>query len=448
MYQHHKHLVLASLIGGLALSGLVACGGTGGEPSTFVVTVENISDAYSFLASGAHDIPMGSDMPGEIGPGEAYEHEFYAGPEQRLTFALMFVESNDFFYAPDEDGIALFDGDGNPINGDITSEVLLWDAGTEINQELGVGPDQAPRQSEPNTGDADPDDTVRLADDPSGNLPAVSEVLRATLTSGDGNHFTLRIENVSTTATLPLPDGTSIAVPLSPMAYVLHTESAPLFTAGEPDRGMGLETLAEDGDPWVLAAALEPLTGLATALSPGVYAVHHAGKVLFIEGQADLGYGMESLAEDGDPSAMNEALGNNELVIMHGIFDMPVGGGGATGQALPGDSYSFTIEAMPGDYLSFATMLVQSNDFFFAPSDSGMALFDSDNNPIGGDVTMDIAIWDAGTEVNQALGAGPDQAPRQAAPDTGEDENGAVERVTDPNVQAADQLIRVTISDQ
>jgi hypothetical protein len=39
-----------------------------------------------------------------------------------------------------------------PIAGDITSQILLWDAGTEVNEEPGLGPNQAPLQPAPNTG--------------------------------------------------------------------------------------------------------------------------------------------------------------------------------------------------------------------------------------------------------------------------------------------------------
>jgi hypothetical protein len=66
----------------------------------------------------------------------------------------MMGQSNDWFYAPAESGILLFKN-GNPISGDITSEIILWDAGTEVNQEPGIRPDQGPRQKAPNTGEAE-----------------------------------------------------------------------------------------------------------------------------------------------------------------------------------------------------------------------------------------------------------------------------------------------------
>jgi hypothetical protein len=37
----------------------------------------------------------------------------------------MFAQSNDLFYAPVEEGIALFDASGKPIAGDVISQILL-----------------------------------------------------------------------------------------------------------------------------------------------------------------------------------------------------------------------------------------------------------------------------------------------------------------------------------
>ena len=65
---------------------------------------------------------------------------------------MMNGQSNDEFYAPDEKGIALFDSKGTPVSGDITEKLILWDAGTEVNEELGIGPNQGPRQKGMNTG--------------------------------------------------------------------------------------------------------------------------------------------------------------------------------------------------------------------------------------------------------------------------------------------------------
>ena len=96
---------------------------------------------------------------------------------------------------------------------------------------------------------------------------------------------------------------------------------------------------------------------------------------------------------------------------------------------LPGQPFTFT--ASPGDKLQFATMFVQSNDLFFASWHGGTALFDAGGRAVHGKVTSQAALFDAGTEVNQAPGAGSDQAPRQAKPDTGAAEQVAIAPAAD-----------------
>ena len=93
----------------------------------------------------------------------------------------MFVQSNDLFYAPNGMGIKLFNQNGSPVVGDITSQIIFWDAGTEMNELPGFGLNQAPRQSGPDTG-ADENGTVRLVND-GFNYPSVSEVIRVTITN-------------------------------------------------------------------------------------------------------------------------------------------------------------------------------------------------------------------------------------------------------------------------
>jgi hypothetical protein len=135
---------------------------------------------HGIVASGAFDTPVGDSKPGPALPGKAYEFTFTAAPGARLSISTMFGQSNDLFYAPEEDGVALFDSGGTPIRGDITGQFLLWDAGTEVNEEPGLGKNQAPRQPAPNTG---PDErgVVRLVHD-SFTYPPVTSVIRVTIT--------------------------------------------------------------------------------------------------------------------------------------------------------------------------------------------------------------------------------------------------------------------------
>lgn len=88
-----------------------------------------------------------------IRPGETADVVIQARVGDRLDFGMMWAQSNDVFVAPRPDGAPLFDAEGQLR--DRLSEVFLWDAGTEVNQEPGAGDAQAPRQAAPNTGAAE-----------------------------------------------------------------------------------------------------------------------------------------------------------------------------------------------------------------------------------------------------------------------------------------------------
>lgn len=158
-----------------------------------------------------------------------------------------------------------------------------------------------------------------------------------------------------------------------------------------------------------------------TALAPGVWVVTTDTAPLFDVGARDRGEGLEALAEDGDPSALATTLGLLPAA-RSGAFDTPVGAG-APGPIGPGEAYEFTVDAYEADgNLNLATMVVESNDLFLSPAAAaGVDLFVPSLASIGGtlDVSASFAVWDAGTEANQATAAGGDQAPRQASANTG-----------------------------
>jgi len=111
---------------------------------------------------------------GMFAPG--LEFTVTAKPGDRLSFATMFVQSNDKVYAPAGGSLALFDANGAPVTGDLTAVVRLFDAGTEVDQQPGAGVDQAPRQKAANQG-ADQNGVVAEANDGFA-YPAAGEVIR------------------------------------------------------------------------------------------------------------------------------------------------------------------------------------------------------------------------------------------------------------------------------
>ncbi|MEM1029073.1 MAG: spondin domain-containing protein [Myxococcota bacterium] len=163
-------------------------------------------------------------------------------------------------------------------------------------------------------------------------------------------------------------------------------------------------------------------SALPGPIAPGAFGVDPGGDVLFTENAPDRGEGLEELAEDGGGGVLAQSLATAGVAVS-GAFDTPTGAD-QPGPAMPGGSYTFEVTASAADgNLTFATMLVQSNDLFFAPDGAGIPLFEPDGTPIAEtDVTSQVLIWDAGTEEDQAPGAGPAQAPRQSAAGEGADE--------------------------
>lgn len=219
-----------------------------------------------------------------------------------------------------------------------------------------------------------------------GNKRAVSQRSQVT-------RFKVRIENVSAKEQFTASNGTAWTLDFSPGVWLVSRESAPLFTPGQKDRGQGIEAIAEDGDPTNLAKLLQ----------------------------------------------------SQKSVQSSGVFNTAVGAMRAGG-IRPGQTFEFTIAAIPGEKLSFVTMFGQSNDWFYAPQ-SGIALFDASGKPVGGDVTSQIILWNAGTEVDEEPGIGATQGPRQKAPNTGVNENGIVQQVQYTAAYAQiSQVMRVTIT--
>jgi hypothetical protein len=391
----------------------------------FKVTIENVSETYNFFKSGVFNTSDGASSPGPLLPGSSYSFTFPASKGHKLSFATMYVQSNDLFFGPSDAGLDLFNGD-NPVTGDVTSMISLWDAGTEVNENPGTGPNQPIRQSSPNTGPAENGNVMMVND--AFTYPTVDQTIKVTLDYDGTSMFTVTIMNLSGSLT-----------PLAPGVWVIHDMPYALYKDGMPDYGKGLEGLAEDGNAGPLGEYLAMNSGYVSPLAPGVWMVHNNNKSLFDDGKMDYGNGLEALAENGDPSELAGWLISKEYNI--GVFNTP-DGTSAPGALMPGQSYSFTFEAKGGEYLSFATMLVHTNDLFFAPLKRGFKLFNG-NQVMVGDITSEIKLWDAGTEVNEYPGAGIHQPARLNG---GIDENGNVKMVNDgfmyPDV---DQIIKVTI---
>lgn len=199
-------------------------------------------------------------------------------------------------------------------------------------------------------------------------------------------------------------------------------------------------TLAADGaKPVIFTVTIESVSGpdtlklpdgkaIAAPIAPGAYAVFRQESPLFTIGRK-ASSALERLAEDGDTKEFEAVLKDR---ANSGVF-------------APG--VPFEVTARPGDKLGFASMFVQSNDWFYGPKDGAIALFNKYGKPLSGDITVRVGLFDAGTEISEPPGVGPNQAPRQGKPNTGLSEDKPVRAVgyefPTPPVSA---VIKVTVT--
>ncbi|MFN3199607.1 MAG: spondin domain-containing protein [Bradymonadia bacterium] len=343
-----------------------------GSPAELVESLEAAE-----IIAGAFTTPEGAEGPGPLFPGQSYVFTVEASAETPyLGLATMYVQSNDLFFNTDTP-IALFDDAGAPIAQALEVEGIgLWDSGTESNEAPAMGPNQAPRQAGPDTGAME--GVVRPFNNSTRAIPNSLALVDVEVAETEGG-YTIDIINISGEAGL-------LPTPIAPVFWATHDDTWSLFEAGAPDRGEGLEILAEDGSPMALVASHTGAEGIG-------------------------------------------AIGAAPITVERPEDD--------PGPAFPGERYRFTVSpTAEAPYLTLAAMVVQSNDAFLAPPASGVPLLDDAGNlrpatEIRAAIKATLQVWDAGTEMNQVPGVGPDQAPRQDGGNTGADENGNVRIYSD-----------------
>ncbi len=229
----------------------------GAAPQMGTLTIENVLQSQSLVESGAF---QGTGSPALILPGQSVTINFSAAKGEALSFATMYGNSNDLFFAPSNPGIMAYDNAGNPIEGDVSNQVRLWDNGTRFNQK--------PGSAVTHPGSADSKNITEVnGQDAQGNtyLPA-AQLVKATLKYNGNSTFTLTLLNIS--------GGTANETQLSPgvwsVSYIVGGQllaPTPLYTSGQPTAN-GLTSIAEAGDNSKLWAYVQTITGIFTPLSP------------------------------------------------------------------------------------------------------------------------------------------------------------------------------------
>jgi hypothetical protein len=445
--------------GNLEIAGAGGSGGEGGDAGgasseTFTVTLENVAPSKLFTSSGVFNTPVGDLAVGPATPGKSYKFSVDAGRKQKLFFATMLAATNDVFFAPNGQGIPLYLDDGTPITADVTSQVYLWDAGTELNEEPFIGPNTVINQVTSNTGAVDTNTKVRKVGTVTEGFvfayPAVASLIKVTVTHTTGTQFDITIEDLSTAA-LTTGDLVSRPVSLSPGVWVTSSAANALFTDQAPAPAHGLEAIAEDGRPATLDTYLTANAGITYPASPGAWLIHKAGtKPLFTAGATDLGKGLEAIAEDGNAAPLSASLSSLNGYLSGAVFNTPVGAA-TPGPLVPGSKYQFTFSASPGESLSFASMLAATNDVFLGPKDIGIPLFDEEGVALSGDISNQVYLWDAGTEGNEKPSIGPNTVTNQQAVNTGTPGEGKVQLLSAVTTDvypypSAQSVLKVTIA--
>lgn len=329
------------------------------------------------------DTPAGYDVPENI-PGGKY-YEFYIAGSSKfpyLSLATMVGYTNDLNFMLDTNGVSgysLFNPDGSPKSDEELKDVMahwdVWDAGTEINEPNGAGPNQP---DAPTGIDVGPPDVglVQLYEDVRNPIDDVHKAFAVQVVNkpgGPAGTFQVTVANRT-----DQPGLTPSA--LSPILAVAHNPSLSAFEQGYADRGTGLEELAEDGNPAPLAQSAQAHPGYHTHL---------------------------------------------------------ITGPGGAGPLRPGASHTFEI-ALDEEHpmLSMMAMYVESNDAFLTflnpVGECGLWIHGKSDQEIAALVRESLAFMESGTEANQPIGSGSDQAPRQSAPGEGDPDFGTTRRYRKP----------------
>ncbi|MEP6928355.1 MAG: spondin domain-containing protein [Flavobacterium sp.] len=397
------------------------------------ITIENVLDSKPLVESGTF---KNNGVSPVVMPGESVSIQFSAAKGQALSFATMYGWSNDLFFAPENPGIKLYQDNGTPIEGDVSSQIKLWDNGTRVNQAPGSG------VNHPGTAETATQNISEVAGlDAQGNSYAAAASLMKTTLHYEGNsRFTLIIENTS--------GATSNATPFSPGVWALSyiaggtlLDSNILYEKGKQTAN-GLTNIAEMGDNSVLGTYISGKTGIFTPLSPVLVVVYNGiDNPVFKTGENDRGKGLKELAQKGDASVLAAYL--KTLQGVKYVYVLAV----ATSKVLlpkvgaqTGGRVSQELNIKSGDRIAIATMYGFSNDWFFASKDNGVDAMQK------GDISASVGLFDNGTAINQFPGAGITQFNLAGTPLT---EINIINAVPNPNgfttLPTISNIVKVTL---
>ena len=397
------------------------------------ITIENVLDSKPLVESGTFKNSGASPV---IMPNESLSFQFSAAKGQALSFVSMYGWSNDLFFAPANPGIKLYQDNGTPIEGDVSSQLKLWDNGTRINQVPGAN------VMHPGTAETTPKNITEVSGmDAQGNTyAAASSLMKATLHYEGNSTFTFTITNTSGSTSNPTPFSPGVWA-ISYIAGGNLLNPNPLYESGKPTAN-GLTNVAEMGDNSILGTYTQGQTGIFTPLSPVLVVVYNGiENPIYKTGENDRGQGLKELAQKGDASGLATYLKTMKGVKY--VYVLPVASSKILLPKIGTQSGSIVTQQLNvsmGDRIAIATMYGLSNDWFFASKDNGIDATQK------GDVSSTIGLYDNGTAINQFPGAGITQFNLAGTPLV---ESKPITEVPNPNafttLPAISGIIKVTL---
>lgn len=122
---------------------------------------------------------QGAGEPDALWPGDEVRIELTASADDRFSVLAADLQRNDDLIGLADGTLALFDAFGQPLEGDLTAELVRWDAGTEVDEPPGLGAAQGLRQVTPGHGYAQ-DGLLRRRGPDEADVP-LDRILRLTL---------------------------------------------------------------------------------------------------------------------------------------------------------------------------------------------------------------------------------------------------------------------------
>jgi len=397
------------------------------------ITIGNVLDSKPLVESG---IFKNSGASPVIMPNESLSFQFSAAKGQALSFVSMYGWSNDLFFAPANPGIKLYQDNGTPIEGDVSTQLKLWDNGTRINQVPGAN------VMHPGTAETTPKNITEVSGmDAQGNTYAVaSSLMKATLHYEGNSTFTFTITNTSGNTSNPTPFSPGVWA-ISYIAGGNLLNPNPLYESGKPTAN-GLTNVAEKGDNSILGTYTQGQTGIFTPLSPVLVVVYNGiDNPIYKVGENDGGKGLKELAQKGDASGLAAYL--QTVMGVKAVYILPAANSKILLPKIGTQSGSIVrqqLNVSMGDRIAIATMYGLSNDWFFASKDNGIDATQK------GDVSSTIGLYDNGTAINQFPGAGITQFNLAGTPLV---ESKPISEVPNPNafttLPAISGIIKVTL---